>query len=98
MHEIFNEDSQWATEQMFKFWWRSGYRIRIATVVRRTLAEVRTVPVHLSYCDCVVTFRESRRRREMYCGQARLRVSVCLSVRGRMTTLLHGPRCNLEQW
>jgi len=25
----------------------------------------------------------------MYCGH------VCLSVRGRMPTLLHGPRCNL---
>jgi len=30
----------------------------------------------------------------MYCGLARL--CVCLSVRGRMPTLLHGPGCNLE--
>jgi len=38
--------------------------------------------------ECVVTFRVSRRPREMYCGHARL---VCLSVRGRMSTVLHGP-------
>jgi len=25
-------------------------------------------------------------------------VSVCVSVRGRMPTLLHGPGCNLEEW
>jgi len=42
------------------------------------------------------TFRVSRRRREMYCGHARL--CVCLSNRGRMPTLLHGPGCNLEEW
>jgi len=38
-----------------------------------------------------MTFCVSRRRRKMYCGHAR----VCLSVRGRMPTLLHGPGCNL---
>ena len=32
----------------------------------------------------------------MYCGHARL--SMCLSVRGRMLTVLHGPGCNLGQW
>jgi len=41
----------------------------------------------------IITFRVSRRRREMYCGHARL--CVCLSVRGRMPTLLHGRGCNL---
>jgi len=41
-----------------------------------------------------VTFRVSRRPREIYCGHARL----CLSVRGRMPTLLHGPGCNLAEW
>jgi len=25
-------------------------------------------------------------------------VCVCLSVRGRMPTLLHGPGCNLGEW
>ena len=48
----------------------------------------------------------SRRPREMYCDHTRLCVcvcvcvcvSVCLSVRGRMPTVLHGPRCNLGQW
>jgi len=42
-----------------------------------------------------ITFRVSRRRREMYCGRAHLCVCACLSVRGRMPTLLHGPGCNL---
>jgi len=43
--------------------------------------------------------RRRRRRREMYCGHARMCVCVCLcvcmSVRGRMSALLHGPGCNL---
>jgi len=26
------------------------------------------------------------------------RASVCVSVRGRMPTLLHGPGCNLGEW
>jgi len=43
--------------------------------------------------DSVITFCVSRRRRKMYCGHARL--SVCVSVRGHMPTLLHGPGCNL---
>jgi len=55
LHEIFREGWQWASEQMIKFWWRSEsginirirIRIRIATLVRRTLAEVCTVPVLL---------------------------------------------------
>jgi len=34
----------------------------------------------------------------MYCGHARLCVCVCLSVRGRTLTLLHGSRCNLGAW
>jgi len=45
-------------------------------------------------CPVLITLRiMSRRQREMYCGHARL--CVCLSVRGRMPTLLHGPGCNL---
>jgi len=38
--------------------------------------------------------------RKMYCGHTRLCVcqSVCLSVRGRTPTLLHGPGCNLGAW
>jgi len=47
--------------------------------------------------------RVSRRQREMYCGHARLCLScvclsVCLSIRGRMPTLFHGPGCNFEEW
>ena len=44
----------------------------------------------------VITFRVSRRRREMHCGHKRL--CVCVSVRGCVPTLLHGPGCNLEEW
>jgi len=44
----------------------------------------------------LITFCVSRRRRKMYCGHARL--CVCLSVRGRTPTLLHGPGCNLAAW
>jgi len=49
LHEIFREGWQWANEQIVKFWWRSGsgIRIRIATLIRRALAEVCTVPVLL---------------------------------------------------
>jgi len=44
----------------------------------------------------LVTFRVGRRRREMYCGHARLCVCVCLSVRGRMPTLL--PDVTWGEW
>jgi len=37
------------------------------------------------------TFRVNRRRREIYCELA----SMCLSVHGRMPTLLYRPGCNL---
>ena len=43
-----------------------------------------------------IAFCVSRRRCKMYCGHARL--CVCLSVRGRTPTLLHGPGCNLGAW
>ena len=43
-----------------------------------------------------ITFRVSRRRRNMYRGHPRL--CVCVSVRGRTPTLLHGPGCNLVEW
>ena len=48
----------------------------------------------------IFTFCVSRRRRKMYCGHARLRVcvSVSVSVRGRTPTLLHGPGFNLGAW
>ena len=60
--------------------------------------------VGVDFLLSVITFRVSRRPREMYCGHARLCVcasvclSVCVSVRGRMPTLLHGPGCNLGEW
>jgi len=51
------------------------------------------------YGFVIITFYVSRRRK-MYCGHARLCLSVCvcLSVRGHIPTLLHGPGCNLGEW
>ena len=60
---------------------------------RRTNENARTCQASRT----LATFRVSRRRREMYCGHARLRACVCLSVRGRMPTLLHGPGRNLGE-
>jgi len=52
LHEIFRECCQWTTEQMITFRWRSRTDspdggTDIATLVRRALAEVCTVPVLL---------------------------------------------------
>jgi len=49
LHEIFRESWQWANEQMIKLWWRSRSQIGIATLVRRALVDVFTVPVLLVY-------------------------------------------------
>ena len=53
LHDIFREGWQWASEQMIKFWFRSRLEIRIwiriATLVRRALAEVCTVSVLLVF-------------------------------------------------
>jgi len=54
LHDIFREGWQWANEQVFKFWWRSRTDspdggTDIATLVRRAVAEVCTVPVLLVY-------------------------------------------------
>jgi len=38
--------------------------------------------------------RESKTTRNVLWSRA----SVCVSVRGRMLTVLHGPGCNLGQW
>ena len=45
---------------------------------------------------CLVTFRVSCR--ETTRNVLWSRASVCLSVRGRMPTLLHGPGCNSGEW
>jgi len=47
----------------------------------------------------VITFRASRRQREMYIGHVCLSVClcVCLSVPRHMPTPLHGPGCNLGE-
>jgi len=76
LHEIFREGWQWANEQMVKFWWRSGSQIRIrfriwigirirtATLVRRALVEVCTVPVLLVLNASTVDFVRSDRGRK----------------------------------
>ena len=45
LHEFFRESWQWAIKHMITFWWwsGSGFRIRIATLLRRALATVCTV-------------------------------------------------------
>jgi len=72
----------------------------IATLLRRSLAEVCTVRV-LLVLSYFITFRVSRRRCEMCYGRTRLYVCmsvcvfVCVSVRGHLPTLLQRPGCNL---
>ena len=44
----------------------------------------------------ITKFRVWRIRGEVYIGYGRL--YVCLSVRRRIPTLLHGPGCNLAEW
>jgi len=74
-----------------------------------SLFSTRVVPLHFQAGGRrkqpnlgLVTFCVSRRRRKMYCGHARLCLSVCvcvcLTVRGRTPLLLHGPGCNLGAW
>jgi len=49
----------------------------------------------------IVTFCVSRRRRKMYCGHARLCVSLCVCLSAAVCavrTLLHGHGCNLGEW
>jgi len=72
LHEMCREGWQWISKQMIKFWWRSRSGIRIwiciATLVRRALAEVCTLPVLLiiirphrrsTYVDAAYCYRPS---------------------------------------
>jgi len=43
----------------------------------------------------IITFRVSCTRREVHIGHVRLCLCVCVSVPRRMSTVLHGPGCNL---
>jgi len=49
-----------------------------------------------SYHHCIS--RESWTTRNVLWSRAYVCLSVCLSVHGRMPTLLHGPGCNLGEW
>ena len=73
-YEIFREGWQWASEQMVKFWWRSGSWIRIrvwihiATLVSCALVEVCTVPV-LLVCEMKsLTYAVRLLHVFVYCG------------------------------
>jgi len=44
-----------------------------------------------------ITFRVTHSRGEMYIGHGRLCVCVSVCPR-RISTLLHGPGCNLGEW
>ena len=49
------------------------------------------------FMSYLITFRLSRRRRKMYLV-TRVRLCVCVTVRGRMPTLPHGPGCDVQEW
>ena len=76
--------------------WLMGICRRSHMLAQLLLTTPSYVTVINAVVAIVVTFCVSRRRRKMYCGHARL--CVCLSVRGRTRTLLHGPGCNLGAW
>jgi len=42
--------------------------------------------------------RELKTTRNVLWSRASVCLSVCVFVRSRMPTLLHGPECNLEEW
>ena len=82
LHEIFRDGWQWASEQLVKFWLRSGsgirIQIRIATLVTRALAEVCTVPVLLVFLvlSSFEMIHVMRRNRQTFCGEwERVRVT-----------------------
>ena len=50
-----------------------------------------------SGCCCYI-LRESHTMQNVLWSRASVCLSVCVSVRGRMPTLLHGPGCNLGEW
>jgi len=89
--------SQMLTDFQNSFTDRLFFRTRCSsTFILNNSRRPRRIDVKCSIYKSVnvsVTFRVSHRRREMYCGHARL--CVCVSVPGRMPTLLHGPGCNL---
>jgi len=60
--------------------------------------QMKNVNNNKQWSNRLIKFRMSRRLRKMCCGHARRCVSVCLSVHGRMPTLLHRPGCNLGEW
>jgi len=62
----------------------------------RTEAVSHSSVAYLMATNVLLILRVSRRRREMYTGHAR--VYVCVSVRGRIHTLLRGPGCDLGDW
>jgi len=64
--------------------------VAMATILEQKLPELVS---DIIWFDNYNYIRVSIRRREMYCRHPRL--CVCLSVRGRMPTLLHGTGCNL---
>jgi len=90
---------QW---KMIKFWWQSGWRIRFATLVRHTLAEVCTVPVLQvpTFPCCVMNFhlschelsREWLIRASCFClWPTELSKATCVNSYCRLLTLPFSP-------
>jgi len=52
--------------------------------------------VHIGYDNYIS--RESQTTRNLLWSRASVCLSVCLSARGRMPTLLLGPGCNFRKW
>ena len=54
--------------------------------------------LNLALSEVYYISRESKTTRNVLWSRASVCLSVCVSVRGRMPTLLHGPGCNWEEW
>ena len=63
---------------------------------KHVTTDVRSKNAHLITPASYYIPRESQTTRNVLWSRAC--VSVCLSVRGRMPTVLRGPGCNLEEW
>jgi len=97
LHEIVREGWQWASEQMIKFWWRSGWRIhirmQIMTLVRHVLVEVCTA----QGCGLGLDVSVSRRTNVLSQVSSRRKLSTSRSRLG-LRMLTSRSRLGLGHW